>query len=440
MSPAAADGLDLDVWGARDIARAGATMVSQDGGGALLLNPAGLVRRTQLRMQFGMAFHGDSTGFRAANSHTTNSPDIENRAAALATPSLGIQGQLGPFVIGAAYIERGDLQRSFPSPAFDQLPSEVEQFFPHRYAGTDLRFQHHSFAAGIAIRANSWLGIGISANVDQVNLTESRFIWAGFAGRDGLANPSRDLKLGLDGTDNFVLGGNLGILIAPPQLPIEIALSASYSEDANFHGNAVLLSQRSAEFPNPEQIAPSAAASLSAPLRLRAGLRFLGERFFIEANGEVGVFAGEHASPTWKLQGVFVRDETTTIAELSTVPSLIDRRSYAGARASADVEVVSGFVWLTAGYAYRTAASRRGNVSAAFADFGGHTVAMGAEGQWNNMTLTIGYARFMQPARTVTNSVVALPNPFDGGTTAIGNGRYTRTRDAFGAQLEVSWD
>ncbi len=438
-SNATADGLDLDVWGARSIARAGTTVVSEDGGPALLLNPAGLVRRTQLRMQVGMAFHDDDPTYRASNN--LGSPDIKNRAPALVTPSIAVQGSLGPLVLGAGYIERGDLQRTFTAPEFDQPADQIQRLFPHRYAGTNLRYQHHSLSAGAAIRANSWLGVGVSVQLDQFNLVETRYIWAGFEGRDGLANPDRDLELSVDGTDNLVPGATVGVLVAPPQLPLEMALSASYTADAVFDdASALLVSRRSAEFPKPEQLAPTASARLSSPLRIRAGLRYLGDRVTVEANGELGVFPGDHASPIWKLQGVFVRDETTAVAEVATVPSLIDRRSYAGARGAIDVELVSGFIWLSGGYAYRTAASRRAKVTAAFGDFGGHTIAFGAEGQWNGMTLSIGYARFIQRARVVSNSIVALPNPFDAGTSAIGNGRYSRARDAFGAQLEISWD
>ena len=437
---ARADGLDLDVWGARSIARAGATVVSEDGAAALLLNPAGLVRRSQWRAQVGMAFHDDDARFRAADADTLGAPDIDNRAAPLVTPSVGVQGTLGPLVFGASYIERGDLARRFPSPRFDQPVDEIRQQFPHRYAGTALRYQHHSVSVGAAVRASSWLGIGVSASVDQMNLAETRFIWAGFDGRDGLANPSRDLELTIDGTDNLVWGAGIGVLLAPPQLPLEMALSANYVADAKLDANVLLASRHSAEFPRPEQLQPAASARLSNPLRVRAGLRYLGDRVLAEADGELGVFVGNHASPRWRLHGVFVRDDTDAVAEIATVPSLIDRRSYAGARASIDVEVVSGFVWLTAGYAYRTGSSRRAKATAGFADLGGHTIAGGAEGQWNGMTLSIGYARFIQPRRRVQTSAVPLINPFDGGTMAVGNGRYDGAHDAFGVQLEVSWD
>src|SRR5262249_38355684 len=99
---------------------------------------------------------------------------------------------------------------------------------------------------------------------------------------------------------------------------------------------------------------------------------------------------------------------------------------------------------LTTGYAYQTAATSRSRLSPGFGDPGGHTLALGAEGSWNQVTFTIGYARLIAPAETVAPGAteVDIINPFgaEAGTAPAAAGRHTHAHDAVGAALEIGWD
>ncbi len=441
--PALAGGLEFDVLGARAIGRAGAVAVSADDGTALLLNPAGMARRTSLRVQIGTAIHDDAASFEAADASVTGSPLVEDLGQPTSAPFLAVQGAVGPFVLGAAYLENGDRSRLLPAPERNQLPEDVSRLYPHRYGGTSLGYHRRMIAAGAAIRAASWLGVGVALNASDVRLSEERSVWAGLEIRadDTVGDPLRDLALAVDGRDRFVPGASVGLLVAPPQLPMEIALDASASLDAGLAGSAMLEKTRTDDYPEPVLSAdPSSRATLAMPLSLRAGLRYLGDRVLVEANGELTIFRGAGATPTWTLEGVGARRAPGVEGTLDEVPSLVDQRDYATGRLAADIEVARGFLWLSVGYAVRAAAAHREALSPVNADLGGHTIGLGAEGQWHGTTLTIGYAHTFARSVRVDGSQLLLVNPFDAGTMVIGNGRYQRVHDAFGVAMEVSWE
>jgi len=438
-----AGGLELDALGARSIGRAGAVLVSGDGGTALLLNPGGLARRSSLRVQIGMAIHDDAAAFEAVDSAVTGSPVIEDLGQPVSTPFFAVQGSAGPVLLGGAYVEVGDLARSLPAPERNQLPDDVSRLFPHRYGGTSLGYQRRTVALGAAVRATDWLGVGISLTASHVELSEHRQVWAGLEIRadDTVGDSLRDLRLEVEGRDRFVPGACVGVLVAPPQLPMEIALSAGASANAALDGAANLDRTRTDEYPEPVIVgSPTSSASLAMPLSMRAGLRYLGERVSVEANAEVIFFRGDGAAPDWAVDGLTARRAPGVEAALTEVPSLVSQRDHATGRMAVDVEVARGFLWLSLGYAVRAAAARREALSPAHVDLGGHTLALGAEGQWNATTLTIGYSHTFERSLTVNTSQLMLVNPFDAGTMVVGNGRYSRGHDAFGIAMEVAWE
>lgn len=433
-----AGGLDFDVAGARGAGRAGAILVSEDGGPALWINPAGMARRDAFRMQLATTIHDSDSRFRAAGAEP-DTPLVVDRGPARGGLGVAAQGPLGPFIVGAAYLELGDLCRMLPRPQPDQPTDPVLLLFPHRYGGTGLVYRRRAWLAGAAMRARPWLGVGVSAGIAQVRLGEVRHVWAGFAGREPLGDPGRDLVLSLGGSDSAVPMISAGALIAPPPLPIEIALSMSYAAAAELGGAASLTATRSTEFPAPELTNPRGEAVLPGSVVLRAGVRYLGERVLVEAGGDLTLYTG--SSPQWTVSGVSVRDSTGATGVLGQVPSLADMRSHGALRAAADVEAVRGFVWLTAGYAYRTGSSRTAHMTPVHADPGGHIVAVGAESQWGNMVFTIGYSRMLQSAVAVDASRIAtmMINPFDGGSQPVGAGTYEGAVDMFGAGLDIAW-
>jgi len=401
-----AGGLELDALGARSIGRAGAVLVSGDGGTALLLNPGGLARRSSLRVQIGMAIHDDAAAFEAVDSAVTGSPVIEDLGQPVSTPFFAVQGSAGPVLLGGAYVEIGDLARSLPAPERNQLPDDV-------------------------------------LTASHVELSEHRQVWAGLEIRadDTVGDSLRDLRLEVEGRDRFVPGACVGVLVAPPQLPMEIALSAGANANAALDGAANLDRTRTDEYPEPVIVgSPTSSASLAMPLSMRAGLRYLGERVSVEANAEVIFFRGDGAAPDWAVDGLTARRAPGVEAALTEVPSLVSQRDHATGRMAVDVEVARGFLWLSLGYAVRAAAARREALSPAHVDLGGHTLALGAEGQWNATTLTIGYSHTFERSLTVNTSQLMLVNPFDAGTMVVGNGRYSRGHDAFGIAMEVAWE
>ena len=436
---ARAGGLDPELTGARGVGRAGAITVSDDDGAAVLTNPAGIVRRGNTRVRVGLALADGDTRISPPAGDPPDAPQARDEGPATRLPEMGLAFGAGPVVLGLAYVETDNADRQLPRPAVGQPPAEVSQLFAYRYGGFALTHQRHTVAAGAAVRATDWLGVGVSLTASWVTLEERRHVWAGFDGRDLVGDPTRDMVLITGGRDRFVPGIAAGLLIAP-EAPIEIAMSASWAADAHLRGDADLSPLTPGGPPTAQLDNPRARADLATPLVVRSGVRYLGERVYVEADGELELYPGTDPSPTWQLDCVAAVDQTDADGPLTRAPSLVSRRARTHLRAAVDVEVVPGFLWLTAGYAFHTAGSPDARPTPVHADLGGHTLAVGAEGQWSGTTLTIGYARTLTAQRTVTNSAVSIVNPFDAGSGAATDGRYATTQDLFGAALEIAWE
>ena len=442
--PALAGGLDFDLVGARAIGRAGTNTVSGDGGVALVVNPAGLARSTSLRVQLGVSLHDDDASYRPPDADVANSPTVADRGAPALAPSVAVKGALGPVVLGAGVLELGHLDRLLPSPAFGQQDADVDRLFPHRYGGLELRYRRRVAVVGAAMRVAEWLGVGVSLGASDVEIGERRRIWAGFAGRDELAFPTRDLDLTLSARDRLVPFAAAGVLVAPPSLPIELGVAASWSADAYLGGDVALGRTADREFPEPfaEGGAPAARLRLGVPAAVRAGARYLGDRFLVEIGADLTWFSDGGKVPTWRTDGMAVRDETGETDPVGEVPSLVALRDHTAVRGALDVEVVSGLLWLSAGYARSSAATGRSHLSAVFGDISAHTLSVGAEGTWNQITFALGVARRMSPSVELAaeDSDVLVENPFDAGTASAGAGRHKRAHDAVGLTMEIAWE
>jgi hypothetical protein len=438
--PAAADGLENQ--SARAIGRAGAGLVGDDGGAALLASPGGLVRRDVWRMQLGVGLHDRDLDYRAPS--PDDLPTIEDHGQPTVAPELAIQGPVGRAVVGAAYLEPGVMTRALPEALETTSFPDIEADFPHRYAGTALAYRERTFVVGAAIRASDWLGLGASASLTHVRLTERRHVWAGLAGRDDLGDPRLDLAVTTEGSGLGVAAA-AGALLAPPSLPLELAASVRIAGQTRVRGPAAA-SQVGAvidrpDFPVITLLSPGATATLPSVLVARAGARWLGERVLVEIGGDLA--APLHTAGAWRITGVQVMDETGAMAEIQSMPVLLDRQTHGAVRAAADVEVVPGFLWLSAGYAYRTRATPLRRTTPAFADLGGHTLAAGVEVYGSGMVLSVGYAHTEPTSRTVTSSDLRASHVFDTPselTEAVGLGTYRSAQDAFGAALEISWE
>lgn len=443
LAPSArADG--VDTGSARAIGRAGATLVGDDGGAALLANPGGLVRRDVWRAQLAIGLHDHDLRYRARDQNSANDgsvPVIADQGAATAAPEIALQGPVGPVVVGAAYLEPAAFARALPALEPDTDTPAIAIRFPHRYAGTALAYREQTLAVGAALRAGDWLGLGASLGLTRARLTERRHIWAGMADRELVGAPVRDVAVATTGSGTALVAA-AGALIAPPSLPVELAASVRVTTGPRVRGGAA--ASRIGDpverplFPDLAVDAPAARASLPSVLVTRAGARYLGQRVLVELDADLT--APLARAGAWRVTGVRITDDTGAVAALDTLPLLLDRQTHAAVRVAADVEVVPGFLWLTAGYAYRTRATPLRRTTPAFADLGGHTLAAGAEVYGNGLVLSIGYARTTPTDRTVTASDLRATNPFDAGTEPIGLGTYAGNHDAVGAALEIAWE
>ena len=442
---ARAGGLDLDLFGTRSIGRAGTAVVSGDGGTSILVNPAGLARRTETRAQVGVALHDADSTYETPDADAENAPIVRDRAQPVSAPSIGVATSLGPVVLGAAVLVAGSLERTLPAPQVGQPAADVERLFPHRYGGLELDFRRRIAVVGAATRVGEWLGVGIAAGAADVTIGERRRLWAGFAGRtpdEEVGAAAWDVDLSLRATDSFVPMAAAGVLVAPPQLPVEMAAAVSWSADAWPDGDASLIAAGESA---PIIIDTGAGAELrvAGPTVLRTGLRYLGERFIAELAGDLVWHREAGKLPVWRLHDLAVEDvQSGRVDQIERVPSLAAVRDHAVVRGAVDVEAVPGLLWVTAGYAFSTAATARARVSPAFGDTGGHTLALGVEATWNLVTFTLGYARLIAATRTVgaDQTAIEVVNPFGAGTAPAAPGRHGRAHDAVGLAIEVAWE
>ena len=430
-SPAAADGL-AELPTPRAIGRAGAGLVSDDGGGAVLANPAGMARRDTTRVQVGGVAVDHDLSYRSAQ---PAAPDISDAGAPALAPLVAAQTTIGPLVVGAAYATTAQRERRLPVPRPDQSDADVVRLFPHRYAGLSSTVKRRTAAAAAAVRATDWLAVGLTVSLSRAELDERRRLWAGFGGRDPLASASRDVELGLDGVDAVVPAAGLGALIAPASAPLEIALAASWSDDVDVDGDAAASADGT---PQVSARRARARTEVAAPLLLRAGVRWLGERWAAEVGGDLWILPGGIDRPRWRVDGLDVIDDTGLRAPIDDVPSLLAQRSHGALRAAIDAEVLAGFVWLTAGWAWSGAATPADRQTPAFADLGGHTAALGVEIATGGITVTAGWSRLFGTTRWAEPGAVPRENPFDAGTEPANTGRYQGSRDVIGVAVELA--
>lgn len=423
----AAGGPEGDPPSARGLGHAGAALVSDDGLGALLGCPAGLARRGELRAQLGGAIVEDDVGY-TDGLH----PTVGDRGASALSPTVVGVGTLGPLVLGAGFAVTETFDRRLPAPGPDD-DAATAALYPHRYAGTEVRWSRRTLALAGAWRATDWLAIGAGLTLAQVELREARRLWAGFDGRDPLGEPGRDVAITLSGSDGLVPGGALGAFVAPASVPLELALGAAWSADVHADGDATLATRSPVTILAP---APRARARYGSPLTVHAGARWLGERYAVEAALSAWLYPTGHRA--WDLTGVRLVDESGVEASvLSLATRLAPTRRLAG-RAAVDLEAVPGWLWLSLGYGYAVVAGDAATDTTAAFDPGGHTLGGGLEVTAGPATLTLGVARHLAARRTTTAPGLAFDNPFAGGAGPANLGRHEASRDEVAVAVELA--
>ena len=430
---------DASLVDPRNIGRAGTSTVSGDSGVTLLLNPAGMVRRGQSRFIVGTSISSNHTSFLASDH--PESPRIENHTAPTNLPMLAYHhgGGAGRWVLGAL-LWGGTSEVSLPAPSFGQPATDIERLFPHRYGGTAYQSQWRQLALGGAIRLGDSVGLGLTMGLRDVEVSEQRRIWAGFAGRDPLLSADRDLRLTLQGRDRLSPSAVLGVLVAPPELPLEFAVAVELQRGARLQGEfPTLRATSSSEFP--QVVANAATARLNRPntATVRAGVRYLGRRSFVEAGVDLTRVA-KHEGETWFVRGLGVVDQSGVSGALTEIPALGRRRSSIALRGAMDYEAVLGFLWLTLGYAWQSPSTAQNWRMPANARLGGHRLATGILAVHEHYSLTMGYSRRLSRSRTVLRGNAApVINPFGAKTAASNAGAYTSSSDQLGITVEISW-
>jgi hypothetical protein len=122
---------------------------------------------------------------------------------------------------------------------------------------------------------------------------------------------------------------------------------------------------------------------------------------------------------------------------LAALPSRASQITHGDVRAAVDVEVISGFLWATAGYAYATASTDAAHLSPTFGDLGGHTVALGLEASSGGFTVALGWSHTWAPSTEVDASAWRLDNPFRAGDGPVLPGRYSGGIDLIGVAVDA---
>ncbi|MCP4449066.1 MAG: hypothetical protein GY811_27585 [Myxococcales bacterium] len=428
-----------DLVDARNVGRAGASVVSGDSGLALVHNPAGVVRRAQSRVQLGLGIGDDDLEY---SSEARGAPNIRNRAAPKAQPTLALHHGTneGTWVFGVL-LRSGATETALATPAFGQPTEDVERLFPHRYGGTAYRESWRQVAAGGAVRLGDSVGIGASFAIRDIEVREERRIWAGFDGRDRLLGAERDMHLALEGRDRFSPSASLGILYAPLEIPVEFAISTEMRSGPSLEGSNVRLEgTNSSEFPRARASDIAISQDMPNAAIVRTGLRYLGDRLFVEAEADIYLLAKESPG-SWRVRGLSVEDESSAVADIVSVPTLHSDRSHLALRTAIDYEALRGFLWLTAGYAWHSPGTGENRRMPAYAELGGHRLALGLLAAHEDYSLSFGYSRRLQRNRSVdaSTSLALAVNPFDAGSDASNAGRYSTSSDQLGFAIEVSW-
>jgi hypothetical protein len=184
-----------------------------------------------------------------------------------------------------------------------------------------------------------------------------------------------------------------------------------------------------------------ARLDISQPLTVRTGARWLGEHVIAEVGGDLYWFPERAQAAAWRFDGATVTDVTSPLephtAVLDTLPSRISSRTHGALRGAVDVELISGFLWATAGYAFTTAGTSGSRLSPTFGDLGGHTLALGLEATAGGFTATLGVARTWSIKQPEPVSRWRLDNPFGTGDAEVPDGTYDGSTDMIGLSIDA---
>jgi hypothetical protein len=429
-APLRADGIAIIGGSPRAIGRAGAATVGDDGGGALLVNPAAMARRETWRVQLGTAAIEDTVQWQ---SNTEASALSNSRAGTRLAPIGAAIGGLDGWVLGAGVMTAGVVDRSLPRPS--DAHGDLGSTYDYRYTGIAGGYRRDTVMIGAARRIHESLAFGLSAGAARIQVNEQRRVWAGVGGRDTIGSPTSDVELQLSGSDDFALSAVAGVMYAPVDTQIELGASVAWAETVHLDGDAVAVGVPGG--PTVRYVAPPRdALDVTQPLTVRAGGRYVGDRVVAELDGDLWLAADGAEATAWQVRGIRVLDSSPLYVDLRGLPSRISQHTHVAMRTAVDVALIPGFLWATAGYAYSTLGTPADRLSPTFADLGGHTLGLGLEGTSGGVTVTLGWSRTWSLA-TQAPTVLQLDNPFGAGDGPVPLGTYDGSIDQIGVLLEV---
>jgi hypothetical protein len=433
---ARADGLVIGGGSPRAIGRAGVGTASDDGGGALLVNPAAMARRSTTRVQIGAAAVDDAIEWREA----VSAPPARDQSGSTLLPFVAIESGTGDWVLGAAVLTSTAGERTFVPPGRNP-PSTFALMFDDRYAGLSGSYRRDTAAFGIARRLGDAVAIGASLSGSRVEISETRAVWANHA-QGTVGDPNHDVVVAMDGVDWFSPSAVAGVLVAPDDTHVELAASVGWTSDAHVSGN-VQATRWAADPGVPPGVAivnggGRAGLDVRQPITVRTGARWVGERWIAEVDGDLWIYTQQADEAIWRIDSVRVVDAANVATDITRVPSRLSTRSHGAVRGALDVELIEGFLWATAGYAYTTSSTSTAHLATTFGELGGHTGAIGLEATTGGFTISLGWARQWSTKRALAGSVWQHDNPYPGGPdSAIPGGVYDASSDVVGIGIEL---
>jgi hypothetical protein len=428
-APASAGGLVVEGASPREVGRAGTGTVGDDGGGALLANPAAMARRDTTRVQLGAAVVDDNVDF---HPNLADTPTARDQAGSSLMPLVAAEFSIGDWIVGAGAMTSAVSERALASPG-DFPASQLGNRFEYRYAGVASSLRRDTLAIGVAHRIGEDVAFGVSASASRVSISEDRRIWAGFTGREAIGDPNHDVDLALTADDPFSPSVVAGVLVAPTDTSIELGASIAWARAAHARGTVAAAGTPGAV--STELLSSSAAITLREPVTARVGARWLAKRWIAEVGGDLWMMPDTDES--WSLGGVRVIDATGVSADLSSLPSRLAPRTQGAVRAAIDVELVAGLLWVTGGYAFTSSGTATNQLSPTFGDLGGHTLALGLETSAAGLTISLGWARQWSLARTTTATDWLHDNAFGTGDGPVATGSYDGSRDLVALAIDA---
>jgi hypothetical protein len=421
--------------------------VSDDGGGAVLANPAAIARRDGTRIQLGLAFVDDEMSWLASES----APVARDQSSSRLLPLFAIEGAIGDWVVGiaAGTSVRGERELRRPG---SLLPTDLGNSFEYRYAGLSGSIRRDTLTVAGAYRIADSVALGVSLGTSRVAIAESRRLWAGDVDRvvfgvsrpDRLGDPAHDVELAMSATDDFAPAAALGVLVAPEDSRVELALSLAWNAPVRASGHVTATGNPEGALARADLDHASTRVEVEQPISVRTGARWLGDGVIAEVGGDLHWFPERAEETAWRMTGVSITDVTTATApntvRLAELPSRISSRTHGAVRGAIDVELIAGFLWATAGYALTTAGTAGARLSPTFGDLGGHTAALGLEATAGGFTITFGWARTWSLRQPQPVSRWRLDNPFGTGDAPVRPGTYDGSTDMIGLSLDVDVD